>query len=242
VDARDSEKTDPHADLDRFLGEEALYREGDRFSLVRVDAFEPDEKGVAAFVSLIPTRGLWNERPPSWRIYSAWSCFGSSEDRWVAAYIDLTLDFEPGLIDAIVDRAERMPDERYGPDRAGQIYRWIRLYRAVRLSRELPGEIRLIWKGRFMGLVTDQQWAGYPEVEARFTPADRDDALRRDLEAYAHWWHNSEDVADRTLTDRLSGGWWLESSDGLRIASLIPIINFRRGTVVVRYRGQIQRG
>lgn len=240
--AEGARRQDLRERLGRLRGAEALYREGKRFSRVRIDATEAGEDGVTVRVSLRPARGLCNDLPASWDVRSAWDGFACSEDQLVVAHIGLTMYFEPALIAAVVAWCERLPDAPYSASRSDQIFGCIRAHRASQLAQELSGECQLFWRDRPIGVVSEQLMSGYPEVRATFAPAEVDADLKRALDAYRAWWSNSDEVADGALTEKLSGGWWLQSADGLRIDSLIPIIDFERGTIIMRYRGRTRRG
>ena len=79
-----------------------------RISLVRVE--ESSWRRVTGYghVALIPTRGLYNERPATWSIYSAWDTLAFPTDRWDAAYISLTMYFERGLVEAVLAAAKTL--------------------------------------------------------------------------------------------------------------------------------------
>jgi hypothetical protein len=225
---------------DRFRGAEVLYREGTRVSHARVDEILPEPAGISAQISLIPTRGLYNERPPSWRIYSAWDVFGFSADHWSAAYISLTIYFERGLIDAVVYNCENSTSNHYDEDRYDQIGLWIRKYRRKKLERQLTPELRLLWNERLVGTVTQHLLGEYPDIHGTFAPAELTAEVHADLASYAASQLSDlggDEDDDVELDMRLRGEWLLETSAGLRIRTSIPTIDFRQGTISWDYFG-----
>ena len=228
---------------DRFRGAEVLYREGTRVSHARVDDISPEPAGISAQISLIPTRGLYNERPPSWRIYSAWDVFGFSSDRWDAAYISLTIYFERGLVEAVLRCCENITSRTYDEDRYDQIGLWIRKYRRKKLERQLTPELRLLWNERLIGTISQHLLGEYPDIQGTFAPAELAAEVRADLASYAaNQLSDREGDDDDNLEMRLRGEWRIETSTGLRIRCSIPSIDFREGTISWYYVGPMNEG
>lgn len=228
------------ASMDRFRGAEVLYREGTRISHARVDEISPEPAGISAQISLIPTRGLYNERPATWRIYSAWDVFGFSDDRWDAPYISLTIYFERGLVDAVLYGCENSTSNQYDEDRYDQIGIWIRKYRRKKLERQLTPELKLFWNERLVGTVTHHLLGEFPEIQGTIVAAELESGLKDDINRYgAMQLAGVDDDDDFELDQRLRGTWLLETSTGLRVSCMIPTIDFRDGTILWRYLGLI---
>ncbi|MFN0020086.1 MAG: hypothetical protein ACKVP0_17640 [Pirellulaceae bacterium] len=225
---------------DRFRGVEVLYREGTRVSHAWVDEISPEPDGVSAQVSLIPTRGLYNERPSSWRIYSAWDVFGFSADRWDAGYISLTIYFERGLVESVLGCCENITSRTYDEDRFDQIGVWIRKYRRKKLERQLTPELRLLWNERLIGTVTQHLLGEFPDIQGTFAPAELAADVKADLASYGANQlsdYGGDDDDNLELDLRLQGEWRIETGAGLRIRTSIPTIDFRLGTISWFYAG-----
>jgi hypothetical protein len=225
--------------VDRFVGARCLYREGTRVSLVRVESVEPGDAGIRASVALVPTRGLYNNRPESWGIYSAWDVFGFSLDRWDAAYISLTMYFESGLIDAVLRWCEGAWGDEYDEARYDHIGRCIRKYRRAKLARQLSPELKLVLDGRHVGAVTEHHLNSYPEIHGKFTAIAVAPEMQHDLSVYARWWDSDLDD-DPPITQLITGKWSLETSAGVLLPIDIPHVDFGRGTIECTYRGGVR--
>ena len=117
------------------VGAEAIYREGQGFSRVRVRDAKTTGWGVTATIDLIPTPGLVNARPSSWGISSAWEVFSCSQDRWDAPYISLSIYFGDDLVQAVVEFCSTLPAE-YSAEHFGQIGRFVSRYWVDKIKRE----------------------------------------------------------------------------------------------------------
>jgi len=229
LDARDTRWERLLHTRDRFRGDVALYLENGRYSRVRIDDVLLAATRLSLNVTLLPTRGLYNERPPSWTVGGARKLWTFSEDllEWSLLYIG-TLFFEPGLLDAVVQRGENAPDEAYDRSAVNQC---IRAYTISLLEPHLAGELGLFWRSRHVGRVTEnapmkRRWfvGKYPWVRGTFTPVDLDPDLERGLAAYADGFAHPERDEAR-VAKRLYAGWWLKTTQRALIGTLVPILD-----------------
>ncbi len=151
----------------RFEGARALYREGMGISLVRVGVLKPTPARFNAGNELIPTRGLYNQRPPKWPMIAAWDAFGFSTDSWACGYISMTANFDEAMIDAVVARAIVAEPEEYSRERKVEIGRWIHEHRRSLLAKHRRQSLMLTWQGQPMAQLADHWLGEYPVVSSR---------------------------------------------------------------------------
>ncbi len=224
---------------DRFRDDVALYLENGRYSRVRIDDVRLEEPTLSLEVTLLPTRGLYNARPPSWTVGGVRQFWTFSEDllEWSLLHVG-ALFFEPGLVDAVVRWGQSTPDETYDRSAVNQC---IRAYRIALLTPHLEDELGLFWRSRPVGRVTDnalmqRRWfvGRYPWIRGAFTPVDLDPDLERDLTAYADGFARPEQ-GEAGIAQRLYAGWWLKPTRRALIKILVPIIDFESGSVHWRF-------
>jgi hypothetical protein len=97
-------------ELSRFRNQEAICRDGSKFSRVRVDDVQATDDSVAVKISLVPTPGLDN-RATSWELRKPWAELKSAYDLWVSPYVSAKYYFERGLVEFLLERLERIANE-----------------------------------------------------------------------------------------------------------------------------------
>lgn len=91
--------------------------------------------------------------------------------------------------------------------------------------------LKLIWKDRIIGHITDAGWSDFPWVSGKFSLVSMPPDLREAME----WLHKesiSEDgVSDWPFPEDFVWGWRLEKPDGTSEEISQPIIDFGSGDI-----------
>jgi len=104
---------------------EAIYREGQGFSRVKIHDIQVTDRGIEAFVDLIPTPGLLNTRPAKWHISSSWDSFGLDKNSWRQPYLSLAVYFGNDLVNAVIDFCSNLPADEYSIEHSMAISRFL---------------------------------------------------------------------------------------------------------------------
>lgn len=173
--------------LASYRGKEALYREGSRFSRVRIGEIEHTEQEVAALVELIPTPGLFNGwHASSWQVARPWHLVKTSDDLWVNPWVSIKFYFEEELIAAVLRAGEELPPNGYDDARFDQIGNCIWKYRKKKLQNELKGELTLFCNDQPMGVVSEIFLFEFA-VHGKFTAFSHDEETWRKLPSPQQW-------------------------------------------------------
>jgi hypothetical protein len=225
-------------ELSSFRNREAIYRDGSKFSRVRVDEVLSTDEGIVVKISSIPTAGLADIPAASKEIRKSWGDLKTAYELWISPHVSAKYYFERGLVEFLIERLARIADEANDESRFDHIVDWIGQFRKRALADRLMGVLKLFFNGQPFGTVSDHFVGQYLEVHGKIELVTGDEALLAALTRYENWWIDSwgRDNPEPAPLANLQGDWSIETESKWSCPCGIPIVNLARHTVILRCR------
>jgi hypothetical protein len=107
-------------------------------SLVELDnRITTDKRGLRATCSLVPTPGL-AIRSEQWSIFLSWEASSFAKDMWHNPYVQMTVRFDPSLIEATLQYVSQLAAAEPGVDHSPRARQFVANFPRLRRDSRTP--------------------------------------------------------------------------------------------------------